>query len=108
MNFFQFLDLVKARWKADSPTFFIKWQNFGISLIATGTSMVGVSAINGITLPLIISKVGVGFIIAGTCIGFVSKLTVQNPAGLDTSMSKPPETTVTQSGTAAGNVVTKQ
>jgi hypothetical protein len=116
MTFFQFLTLFEARWKSDSPTFFKKIGEFGVSLIATGTSMIGVSAINSVTLPPIISKIGAGLVIAGTCIGFVSKLTCADPSQLPVitetktvvQPATPEQTTITQSGTATGTTVIKQ
>lgn len=72
-----------ARFSADSPAFFKKLANFGISLIATGTAAMAVPKIPNVTLPSFIATVGSYAIISGVCIGLVSKLTCQDPTVID-------------------------
>lgn len=80
MNFFQ---QVIARWNSDSPIFFKRFAKFGVSLIATGTAAMAVPAIPKVILPAFISTAGSYMIIAGVCIGLVSKLTCQDTTIID-------------------------
>lgn len=80
MNFFQ---QVVARFSSVSPTFFKKFTNFGVSLIATGTAAMAVPAIPNVVLPAFISQAGSYMIVAGICIGLISKLTCQDTTTLD-------------------------
>ena len=89
MTFWQFLTLLYARWKSESPALFQKITNFGVTLVSVGMSMIAVPAIPNVTLPDWIAAIGKYMVIAGTCIGFVAKLTCQDPTKLDTSANPP-------------------
>jgi hypothetical protein len=86
MSIFQIL---WARWKSESPKLFIKLQNFGISLVSAGTAGIAIPNIPGVNFPPTISKASGYLIVAGFCIGVVSKLTRQDPSKPDTSTLKP-------------------
>lgn len=77
---------IKARWKSQSPVIFKRFQNFGISLASAGTAGIAIPAIPSVHFPPIISTVSGYAIVAGFCIGLISKLTVQ-----DTSQLPPPK-----------------
>lgn len=80
MNFFQ---QAAARWNSESPIFFKKFANFGVSLISTGIAAMAVPAIPKVTLPSFISTAGSYMIIAGVCIGLISKLTCKDTSTID-------------------------
>lgn len=86
MNFFS---QAFARWKSVSPIFFKKLTNFGVSLIATGSAAMAVPAIPNVVLPPFISTVGSYMIVAGVCVGLISKLTCQDPTTIDKTGTTP-------------------
>lgn len=86
MNFFQ---QIAARWKSDSPKFFVKIQNLGISLTATGTAAIGVPAIPGVHFPAIVATIGGHMVATGIIMGLVAKLACTDPTKLDQTATKP-------------------
>lgn len=70
---------VSSRWKAESPSFFKKLQNLGVTLTATGVAATATPAIPNAHIPEIVTTLGGYAITAGLCIGIISKLTCQDP-----------------------------
>jgi hypothetical protein len=85
MNFFQ---LIATRWKSESPKLFIRIQNFGIGLVSAGTAGIAIPQIPGVVFPPIINQVSGYLIVAGFCIGVISKLTCQDTSKIDQSTTK--------------------
>ena len=73
---------ISARWKAESPAFFKKLQNVGVSLIAAGGAATASPAIPNLHVPELITTIGGYALTAGFCIGLVSKLTVNDTTTL--------------------------
>ena len=89
----KFLSILWARWKSESPKLFIRFQNFGVGLASAGTAGIAIPNIPGVDFPPIIAKVSGYLIVAGFCIGGISKLTCHDPSTLDnTTTTKPPNT----------------
>jgi len=86
MNFFQ---IINARWKSESPKFFIRFQRLGVGLASAGTAGIAIPNIPGVTFPPIISQVSGYFIVAGFCISVISKLPCQDPSKIDKSTTTP-------------------
>lgn len=82
------IDHLNARWKSESPKLFKRFQKFGIALMSAG----GTAVLPGLTIPdHIMAKLhwpawigvwGGYFVVAGFCIGVVSKLTCSDTSGL--------------------------
>lgn len=70
---------ISARWTAESPKFFKKVQNAGMTLTATGMAAIATPAIPNVHIPEIVGTLGGYAITAGVCIGIISKLTCVNP-----------------------------
>lgn len=73
---------ISARWQAESPKFFKKLQNLGVTLTATGVAATATPAIPSAHIPEIIAKFGGYAITAGLSIGIISKLTCADPTQL--------------------------
>lgn len=86
MNFFQILS---TRWKSESPKLFIRFQNLGIGLASAGTAGLAIPAIPKVNFPPIIGTISGYFIVAGFCIGAISKLTCRDTSKIDNSTTKP-------------------
>ena len=71
------LNLIE-RWKSDSPRFFKYLTAFGIGVTGMGTALLTLTAIPNFTLPFNLAQYASYLIVAGTCIGFTSKLTSTN------------------------------
>lgn len=84
-----FFSVLIARFKSDSPKFFVKLQNFGITLVSAGTAGLLLPVIPNVTWPPIIGTISEHAVVIGTVLGLVSKLTVQDPNKIDTSMTPP-------------------
>lgn len=69
---------ISARWTAESPVFFKKVQNLGVTLTATGLAATATPAIPNAHIPGIVTTLGGYAITAGICIGIISKLTCQD------------------------------
>lgn len=89
IRYMNFLKIISARWKSESPKLFVRFQNFGISLVSAGTAGIAIPEIPGVKFPPIVSTVSGYLIVAGFCIGVVSKLTCHDASKLDTSITKP-------------------
>lgn len=86
MNFFQ---IIATRWKSESPKLFIRFQNLGIGLASAGTAGLAIPVIPKVNFPPIITTLSGYFIVAGFCIGAISKLTCQDTSKIDQSTTKP-------------------
>jgi hypothetical protein len=76
----EFIETLWARWNTESPILFKRFTNFGISLIASGTSVLTFTSMNPLpdfTLPTFMIEVAKGFLYIGAGITAISKLTVQ-------------------------------
>jgi len=69
---------ISARWSAESPKFFKKLQNLGVTLTATGIAATATPAIASAHIPAIVTTLGGYAITAGLTLGIISKLTVQD------------------------------
>lgn len=69
---------INSRWTAESPAFFKKIQNLGVTLTATGVAATAVPAIPSAHIPAIVTTLGGYAITAGICIGIVSRLTCKD------------------------------
>lgn len=76
---------ISARWSAESPKFFKKMQNLGVTLTATGVAATATPAIATAHIPAIVGTLGGYAITAGVCIGLVSKLTCADPNAIPKS-----------------------
>lgn len=85
MNFFQ---IIWARWKSESPKLFIRFQNFGVGLVSAGTAGIAIPVIPKVNFPPIIGTISGYLIVAGFCIGIVSKLTCHDPSKIDNTTTK--------------------
>lgn len=79
---------LSARWSSESPQLFKKFQNFGVTLTATGVAATAVPTIPNAHLPEIVTTLGGYAITAGLSISIISKLTCQDPAKLDNTDQK--------------------
>ena len=70
---------ISTRWAAESPVFFKKIQNIGVTLTAAGVAATATPAIPSAHIPAIVITLGGYAITAGLCIGIISKLTIQDP-----------------------------
>lgn len=86
MNFFK---IIAARWKSESPKLFVRFQNFGISLVSAGTAGLAIPVIPSVHFPPIIGTLSGYFIVAGFAISVISKLTCQDTSKIDQSTTKP-------------------
>lgn len=83
------LQILWARWKSESPKLFVNIQKIGVSLFSAGLAGLAVPVIPKVKFPPIIETISGYCIVAGFCIGVISKLTCQDPSKLDSSTTKP-------------------
>lgn len=73
---------ISARWQAESPKFFKKVQNIGVSLMAAGGAATAAPVVPNLHVPELITTLGGYALTAGFAIGIVSKLTCADPTQL--------------------------
>jgi len=73
---------LRARWNTESPLLFKKFQNLGVGLVSAGTAGIAIPVIPNVTFPPMIATVSGYLIVAGFCIGVISRLTCQDTSNL--------------------------
>lgn len=74
------INILKERWKSETPVFFKKVRNLMVTLSTMATSVLAVGSIPNISMPELVTKVASYILIASAAIGVTAQLTkTDNP-----------------------------
>lgn len=78
-KFLDDLDVLRQRWKAETPVLFKRIRNFGTALGTTGLALIGPPALAKIVWPAWMEQTGITLTVAGYLLGLVCQLVCVTP-----------------------------